>query len=99
MLNRLTISELTAKLAKREVSAREAMQALPIVESPLTAEVFEGAVHLYRSARRAGRTIRSAVDCLIGACAIRHALIILHRDRDFDSLARVSPLRALQIPL
>ena len=79
--------------------AREAMQALPIVESPLTAEVFEEAVHLYRSARRAGRTIRSAVDCLIGACAIRHALIVLHRDRDFDALARVSPLRALQIPL
>ena len=26
MLNQLTISELTAKLAKREVSAREAMQ-------------------------------------------------------------------------
>ena len=27
MLNQLTISELTAKLARREVSAREAMQA------------------------------------------------------------------------
>jgi predicted nucleic acid-binding protein len=73
--------------------AREAMQALPIVEAPLTAPAFEDAVALYRNARRAGVTVRSGVDCLIAACALRHRLEVLHRDRDYDALARVSPLR------
>jgi predicted nucleic acid-binding protein len=76
------------------LKAREAMLALPIVESPLRQVVVEEAVGLYRSARRSGLTIRSSVDCLIGACAIRHGLIVLHHDRDFDLLARVSPLEA-----
>jgi predicted nucleic acid-binding protein len=73
--------------------ARDAMYALPIVESPLTSAVFDDAVGLYRGARRAGITIRSGVDCLIAACAIRHSLEVLHKDRDYDALARVSHLR------
>lgn len=72
--------------------AREAMLALPCVESPLRQERFEEAAGLYRAARRAGITLRSNVDCLIAACAIRHGLTVLHRDRDFPALARVSPL-------
>lgn len=77
--------------------ARDAMLALPIVESPLRVEVFEEAVALYRLARRTGATVRSSVDCLIAACGIRHNLTILHRDRDFDQIALVSPLQARQI--
>lgn len=72
--------------------AREAMLALPVVESPLRQSVFEDAVSLYRSARRAGLTIRSGVDCVIATCAIRNQLTVLHHDRDFDLLERVSPL-------
>lgn len=73
-------------------TAREAMFSFPMVESPLSQPVFEEAVTLYRSARRAGLTIRSGVDCLIAACAIRNDLTVLHHDRDFDLLGRVSPL-------
>lgn len=73
-------------------TARDAMHALPIVESPLRASVYDEAVDLYRRARRAGLTVRSGMDCLIAACAVRHGLEVLHRDRDFDKLARVSPL-------
>lgn len=72
--------------------AREALFAFPMIESPLGAPVFEQAVALYRSARRAGVTIRSGVDCLIAACAIRHGLTVLHHDRGFPALARLSPL-------
>ena len=79
--------------------ARDALFALPMVESPLGHEVFEDAVGLYRAARRAGVAIRSSVDCLIAACAIRRGLTVLHRDRDFDELAHVSPLRAREAPL
>lgn len=73
--------------------AREAMLALPAVESPLRLGLFEDAAELCRRARRAGATVRSGVDCLVAACALRHGLTVLHQDRDFDALASVSTLR------
>ena len=77
--------------------AKDAMFALPAVESPLTREVFLEAAELYRAARRAGLTIRSSTDSLIAACAIRHHLPVAHIDRDYDHLARVSTLQARRI--
>ncbi len=77
--------------------AREAMLALPVVESPLGVEVIEEAVDLYRRARRAGVTVRSVVDCLVAACALRSSLAVLHHDRDFDALARVAPLEVRSV--
>jgi hypothetical protein len=73
--------------------ARQAMLSLPIVESPLRDDVFLEAVDLYRVARRSGRTVRSSVDCLIAACALRHDLEVLHRDRDYGALSEISTLR------
>ena len=77
--------------------ARDSMRALPMVEAPLDLSVFEEAATLYRSGRRAGLTVRSSIDCLIAACAIRHDLEVWHRDRDFDALAQVSSLRVRRI--
>ena len=77
--------------------ARESMLALPMVESPLEADAFVEAANLYRQARRAGITVRSSVDCLIGVCAIRNGLTVLHRDRDYAALAEVSTLEARDI--
>jgi predicted nucleic acid-binding protein len=74
-------------------TAREAMLAFPIVESPMRLDLFLEAVSLYRSARRAGLTVRSGVDCVVAACAIRHDLTVLHHDRDFPALASVSVLK------
>jgi len=74
-------------------AAREAMFSLPIVESPIGADVYAEAVDLYRNARRRGLTIRSSVDCLIAACAIRHDLELIHRDRDYTALAEISSLQ------
>ena len=73
--------------------ATEALLALPMVESPVTTALVLEAVQLYRTARRAGITVRSSVDCLIAACALRHDLEVLHDDRDFAGLSRVSRLR------
>ena len=78
-------------------TAREAMLSFPIVESPLRQEVYETAIELYRTARRAGFTVRSGVDCVIAACALRNGLVVAHHDRDFDVLARVSPLQAREV--
>lgn len=80
-------------------TARQAMWSLPVVESPLGASVVEEAVGLYRSARRAGFTVRSGVDCLIAACALRHSLTVVHVDRDFDLISRVAPLQQRALSL
>jgi predicted nucleic acid-binding protein len=77
--------------------ARDAMLSLPIVESPLKTGVFVEAANLYRAARRAGLTVRSNIDCLIAACAIRNGLTVLHNDRDFDLIARISVLESKRI--
>ena len=54
---------------------------------------FRTAGDLYRRARVQGRTVRSFVDCLIAAIAIRTDSVVVHRDRDFELLAEVSPLQ------
>jgi predicted nucleic acid-binding protein len=77
--------------------AQEALSSMPTVESPLGRPVVDEAVDLYRRARRAGLTVRSGVDCLIAACALRHDLEVLHADRDFGHLARVSHLKARNV--
>lgn len=80
-----------------ERAHRLAREALPIVESPLGDATVLEAVALYRAARRAGRTVRSSIDCLVAACALRHDLEVLHRNRDYAALAAVSSLRARMV--
>lgn len=53
---------------------------------------FEAAASWYRRCRHGGDTIRRMVDCLIAAHAIRSGLPLLHADRDFEALARHTPL-------
>ena len=83
--------------ARAYALARDAMMALPSIESPLAIARFVEAAELYRSARRLGLTLRSSVDCLIAACALRHGIGVLHVDRDFDAIARVAPLVSRRI--
>ena len=77
--------------------ARDAMLALPVLEDPLSLQVYEQAAHLYRRGRRAGKTLRSSVDCLIATCALLHDVEVLHADRDFDVIATFSSLRSRNV--
>ena len=77
--------------------AHTAMHALPCVDSPLPAVAIDAAVDLYRRSRRAGVTVRSSVDCLIAACASRHHLTVVHRDRDYGRLAALAPFEHIDI--
>ena len=77
--------------------AQTSMHALPCVESPLSRDVIDLAVDIYRRARRAGLTVRSSVDCLVAACASRQRLTIVHCDRDYAQLARVIALEQIDI--
>jgi len=54
---------------------------------------FALAAGLYRTARRAGVTIRNTLDCLIAAPCVRTGAPLLHADADFDRLASCSPLK------
>lgn len=59
-------------------------------------EAFEttwrGAAKIYFDLRRRGTTLTSAIDCCIAQIAIENDATLLHRDRDFESIARVRPL-------
>jgi predicted nucleic acid-binding protein len=54
---------------------------------------YEAAAELYRRCRAGGETVRKLTDCLIAAVAVRHGATVLHRDHDFEVIARHSPLR------
>jgi predicted nucleic acid-binding protein len=76
---------------------RDLLYDLRAIEDPLTGELFHEAILLFRAARKRGVTVRSSVDCLIAVCAIRHGATVLHRDRDFDHLARITPLQSRRV--
>lgn len=54
---------------------------------------YDEAAVLFRRCRREGQTVRKLIDCLIAAVAIRADVPVLHRDADFDALARHTELR------
>lgn len=74
-----------------------ALLAWPSVDSPLTTAVVHDAVQIYRQTRRAGVTVRSSVDCLIAASALRNGLSVVHCDRDFAAISRVTGLRHVDL--
>jgi predicted nucleic acid-binding protein len=52
----------------------------------------EAAAAIFRQCRIAGETPRQLTDCLLAAVAIRNQVTVLHRDRDFEVIARHSDL-------
>ena len=79
-------SERDAKQVERQ------LRAFPFLRLE-SLEDFLLAAELYRTARRAGLTIRNATDCLIAAPCVRTNAPLLHSDADFDRLATCTPLR------
>ena len=93
-----TLYELTASAGSpRRV---EELRAL-LLRGPMVAvnglQDWEAAAQLYRTARSKGLTVRSSIDCLIAAVALRTGSPVLALDRDFEALAQVSDL-ALEHP-
>ena len=60
-------------------------------------EPWEKAAGIYRACRQRGVTLRSQLDCLIAAVAIREDVEVLHADRDFDLIAQHTPLRVASV--
>lgn len=56
-------------------------------------EAAHGAAQIFRNLRKKGFTIRKGSDCLIAWYALQNGCSILHRDRDFDLMAKPLALR------
>jgi len=66
---------------------------------PLDTRDSRKAAQIYRECRNRGRTIRSTIDCVIAQLCLRHGYELLAKDRDFESIAQVFPLRRVAIPM
>lgn len=81
-----------ATTARLEQTVGVLVDGLPV--TPVDARLdYRAAAALYVFFRRNGHPIRSLVDCLIAAVAIRRGFTVLHKDRDFDFLAEISSLQ------
>ncbi len=54
---------------------------------------FDEAAALFRACRAGGETVRELTDCLVAAPTIAAGATLLQADRDFEILARHTPLR------
>ncbi len=54
---------------------------------------YDNGAAIYRACRKLGLTIRTHIDCLIAAIAIRTDTDLLHNDSDFDAIAQVTKLK------
>ncbi|KKJ00702.1 type II toxin-antitoxin system VapC family toxin [Prochlorothrix hollandica] len=58
----------------------------------LAATSWVAAARIYYDLRRQGLTVRSPIDCCITQVALEHRTILVHNDRDFDTIAQICPL-------
>lgn len=65
--------------------------------APVEPADSEAAAALYRTCRRQGVTVRRLPDCLIAAVAIRAGAEVLHADANYDTLARHTALRIVEV--
>ena len=75
----------------------ESLVNLPILSNPLWCDISIEAAKIYRSGRKKGYTIRSSVDCLIAAIAIRNTVSVLHNDRDFTLISKYTSLETKEL--
>jgi predicted nucleic acid-binding protein len=85
-----TTDETTASVRRRFLQ-RFAIESL----APL--RDAEDAAAIHRRCRRNGKTVRSLIDCLVAAMALRLDVSVAHRDRDFEVIASQCGLKTLPI--
>ena len=56
-------------------------------------ETWLSAARIYFDLRRKGITINSPLDCCIAQIAMEHGALLLHRDKDFEKISRIRPLK------
>lgn len=59
----------------------------------LTSHSWQAAARVYYDLRRQALTVRSPIDCCIAQAALENDLLLIHNDRDFETIAQVRPLQ------
>ena len=54
---------------------------------------YQNAASIYRACRQVGITVRTQIDCLIAAIAIRTNTPLLHQDADFIAISQITNLK------
>lgn len=62
----------------------------------LTARSWQAAARIYFDLRRRGLTVRSPIDCCIAQVVLENNLLLIHNDRDFETIAQVRSLQHLR---
>lgn len=57
---------------------------------------WQSAARIYYDLRRRGLTVRSPIDCCIAQAALENDLILIHNDRDFETIAQVRSLQNIR---
>jgi len=64
----------------------------------VVADDFDLAAEIYRATQRRGHTVRSQLDCVIAAIALRCEAILVHNEVDFDRMVEcVDTLSVLRL--
>jgi predicted nucleic acid-binding protein len=61
-----------------------------------TSNSWQAAARIYYDLRRKGLTVRSPIDCCIAQAALENNLLLIHNDRDFETIAKVRSLQHLR---
>ena len=64
-----------------------------------TENTWRDAARIYFELRKNGITINSPIDCCIAQLTIETQVLLLHRDKDFERIARIRPLAAERFKL
>ena len=62
----------------------------------LSSRSWQAAARIYYDLRRQGFTIRSPIDCCIAQLPIENDLILIHNDRDFETIAQMRSLQHIR---
>jgi hypothetical protein len=65
----------------------------------LTTHSWQAVARIYYDLGRQGLTVRSPIDCCIAQAALENALLLIHNDRDFETIAQVRSLQHVRFQL
>ena len=90
----IVLAEILAGLRTEAEAARieSLLAALDRAPEP-SPDDYRAAAAIYRSCRRAGRSVGAIVDCLIAQICLRNGYVLLTRDRDYVRIAASTGLR------
>jgi predicted nucleic acid-binding protein len=61
-----------------------------------TSNAWQAAARIYYDLRRQGLSVRSPIDCCIAQIALENYLLLIHNDRDFETIAQLRSIQHLR---